>query len=144
MRIESPKDTHYTSSLIYTTIVFMSSFTRHHKQHVSQHYSTSYKNIFSLLIIIIQWYYLIISQRRTCIYTHIYSLIIFQSIRNHHQSIYPTLTSLTYYVLIYKGNTRVGNRPGRPTGAYGLVCLSLACPGLFIKKARLMLFKKSI
>jgi len=23
---------------------------------------------------------------------------------------------------------RVGNRPGRPTGAYGLACLSLAWP----------------
>jgi len=39
---------------------------------------------------------------------------------------------------------RVGNRPGRPTGAYGLVCLSVVWPDLFIKKARLRLFKKSI
>jgi len=39
---------------------------------------------------------------------------------------------------------RVGNRLGRLTGAYGLTCLSLVWPGLFIKKARLRLFKKPI
>jgi len=39
---------------------------------------------------------------------------------------------------------RVGNRPGRPTGAYGLACLSLAWPGLFMKKVRLRLLKKPI
>jgi hypothetical protein len=33
---------------------------------------------------------------------------------------------------------------GWPTGAYRLPCLSLASPGLFIKKARLRLLKKTI
>jgi len=40
--------------------------------------------------------------------------------------------------------TRVGNRPGRPTGAYGLACLSLAWPDLFMKEVRLRLLKKPI
>jgi len=40
--------------------------------------------------------------------------------------------------------SRVGNRPGRPTGAYGLACLSLAWPDLFMKKVRLRLLKKPI
>jgi len=43
-----------------------------------------------------------------------------------------------------KPAVRVGNRPGRPTGAYGLACLSLAWPGLFMKKVRLRLLKKPI
>jgi len=45
---------------------------------------------------------------------------------------------------VRKVGNRVGNRPGRPTGAYGLTCLSLAWSGLFIKKARLRLFKNPI
>ncbi|AES77551.1 hypothetical protein MTR_7g012010 [Medicago truncatula] len=46
--------------------------------------------------------------------------------------------------LKYSVETRVGNRPGRPTGAYGLACLSLAWPGLFIKKARLRSLRSKI